>query len=74
MNNHYCPLQPCFVAQPGAVKLLDEDASPGQIVRALNTFYVDFLELSIRTNMDYANQMEINDGATNKASLSRVIA
>ncbi len=54
------------------MKLLEENASPGQIVRALNTFYVDFLELSIRTNMDYANQMEINDGNLNKATLSKV--
>ncbi len=56
------------------MKLLDpETATVKDVVGALNDFYGEFLDLSIQTNLDYANQMEINDGESNKNCASKVI-
>ncbi len=66
--------QPNFAARPrGPVQLLDpETASVRDVVGALNDFYGEFLDLSIQTNLDFANQMEINDGEANKNCSSKV--
>ena len=39
---------------------------------SLNDFYNEFLELSIQTNLDLANQLDVNDGDANEKSASKV--
>jgi len=53
--------------------LLDsETASLKDVVGKLNGFCGEFLDLSIQLHLDYANQMDVNDGETNKNNASKV--
>jgi len=60
------------VAQAGPSRLLEEGASTGQIVNALNNFYGQFLNKCIRDNIDYASQQDQNDHEANIRSATKV--
>ena len=55
------------------MRLLDpETATTGSIYNALNSFYGEFSDLCCQTNLDFANQMDVNDGEANVKSASKV--
>lgn len=66
-------LQPCFKGTSGQARLLDPaTATTATICHALNSFYGEFSDLCVQSNLDYANQMDINDGEANVKSASKV--
>ncbi len=65
--------QPCLRVTSSHPRLLDPaTATTAMICNALNSFYGEFSDLCVQTNLDYANQMDINDGEMNVKSACKV--
>lgn len=49
-----------------------ETATVKDVVGALNVFHGEFVDHTVQAKLDYANQMDVNDGESNKNCASKV--